>query len=49
VTVTVSDPVIDAVAVSVARTHWLPGVLRVSPGLRVLGNLWAPASAVVKV
>jgi hypothetical protein len=49
VTVTVRDPVTETNVASVAVTDSLPAVLRVSPGLRVLGNLWTPASAAVKV
>jgi len=44
-TVTVWDPVIEAVVLSVARTHWLPAVFRTNAAVKV----WTPLSAEVKV
>ena len=43
-TMSLSEPAIEELAVSVALTDWLPAVTRTSPV-----NLWTPASAAVKV
>ena len=48
-TVTVCDPLIDECDLSVALTHLLPTVFRVSLGLTVVGKVWTPLSAAVNV
>jgi hypothetical protein len=49
VTVTAWEPVMLDLDLSVERTHRLPGVLKVSPGLSVLANVWMPLSPEVNV